>query len=97
MAFSTVYFGFQIFMLLGLCNTFAFSFRHLNRACKIYQRKLDLNVKASTKKSKLVSSSNPWEDAASGVTLVIVESPAKARTIQKFVDQENFIIDSCAG
>ena len=39
-----------------------------------------------------------WESASDdGPTLVIVESPAKARTIQKFVDTDRFIIDFCAG
>jgi DNA topoisomerase-1 len=38
-----------------------------------------------------------WDEVKTGSTLVIVESPAKARTIQKFVDGEEFIIDFCAG
>jgi hypothetical protein len=97
MASTTVHFAFLIFTILGLCNTFTNSFRHKNTVSFI--RKFDLNVKASTKKlkSKPSITGNPWEDAAGGITLVIVESPAKARTIQKFVDQENFVIDSCAG
>lgn len=36
------------------------------------------------------------EPSVIGKTLVIVESPAKAKTIQKFVD-DSYIIDSCAG
>ena len=39
-----------------------------------------------------------WESASdAGPTLVIVDSPAKAKTIQKFVDSDRFIIDWCAG
>ena len=36
-------------------------------------------------------------EGKSHMTLVIVESPAKARTIQKFVDSDKYIIDFCAG
>lgn len=57
---------------------------------------------AKTKASKattqeFINSIQNWNDAKDGMTLVIVESPAKARTIQKFVDKDCFIIDSCAG
>lgn len=32
-----------------------------------------------------------------GRTLVIVESPAKAKTIQKFLDEDEYVVDFCAG
>lgn len=32
-----------------------------------------------------------------GITLVIVESPAKSRTIQKFLPKSKYIVDYCAG
>eukprot|EP01032_Pedospumella_encystans_P032740 gene32740-36969_t len=51
------------------------------------------NVLFATKK---IASDNTWENASKGKTLVIVESPAKARTIQKFVD-DSYIIDYSAG
>jgi len=46
--------------------------------------------------TKKVANENTWESASKGKTLVIVESPAKARTIQKFVD-DSYIIDYSAG
>ena len=59
----------------------------------------------TTRKKKEVKGKNDiadiietWESTKDkGTTLVIVESPAKARTIQKFVDGDRFIVDSCAG
>ena len=53
--------------------------------------------KRSTGASKGSSELNDWASASKEATLVIVESPAKARTIQKFVDSNTYIIDSCAG
>ncbi|KAJ1413459.1 hypothetical protein B484DRAFT_402017, partial [Ochromonadaceae sp. CCMP2298] len=38
-----------------------------------------------------------WDSASPASTLVIVESPAKARTIQNFVDKDTYVIDFCAG
>jgi DNA topoisomerase IA len=38
-----------------------------------------------------------WDSASDASTLVIVESPAKARTIQNFVDKDTYVIDFCAG
>lgn len=38
-----------------------------------------------------------WEAARDGKTLVIVESPAKAKTIQKFLPEDKFVIDYSAG
>lgn len=49
----------------------------------------------ATKKASI--SAKDWESASKAKTLVIVESPAKARTIQKYVDSDSFVIDFCAG
>ena len=37
-----------------------------------------------------------WQDAK-GMTLVIVESPAKAKTIQNYLDSDEYIVDFSAG
>jgi Toprim domain len=42
-------------------------------------------------------SKSAWVKAAKGLTLVIVESPAKAKTIQSFLDPDRFIVDYSAG
>jgi DNA topoisomerase-1 len=39
-----------------------------------------------------------WDRASDkGKTLVIVESPAKAKTIQSFLDADKYVVDFCAG
>ena len=54
--------------------------------------------KGTQGKNDIASIIETWESSKDkGTTLVIVESPAKARTIQKFVDSDRFIVDSCAG
>lgn len=49
---------------------------------------------------RFLSKTNPgdgWDAASSGMTLVIVESPAKARTIQRFLDPARYLVDFSAG
>lgn len=56
-----------------------------------------LNAKKNSDKL-LVNDITAWKNAArKGPTLVIVESPSKARTIEKFIDSNEYIIDFCAG
>ena len=48
--------------------------------------------------TSLLTSESAWEAAASkGHTLVIVESPAKAKIIQTFLDPALYTVDSCVG
>jgi DNA topoisomerase-1 len=77
------------------------SLKTVSYGMKSLPRILSRNFQLFATKSKKTKASSTgilsWDDAKVGITLVIVESPAKARTIQKFVDSDSFIIDSCAG
>ena len=46
---------------------------------------------------KPLSSALDWKSSSILPTLVIVESPAKARTIQSYLEGKPFVVDFCAG
>lgn len=70
----------------------------LNRAARRAFGGVHRRYLATTSPPLTISTNQQWEKAGSeGMTLVIVESPAKARTIQGFLDEDRYIIDYCAG
>ena len=53
-------------------------------------------IKSRVASSDTQASLDEWK-AAKGKTLVIVESPAKAKTIQKYLDSDEYVVDYSAG
>ena len=53
----------------------------------------------SVRTSTTTSTDEQWTAAgnAGGRTLVIVESPAKAKTIQRFLGEDDYVVDFCMG
>jgi len=58
---------------------------------------LSMGVSLFSHHSALHHSLASWEAAGGGKTLVIVESPAKALTIQKLMDSDAYVVDCSVG
>jgi len=59
--------------------------------------RVSMTIRMSSQHTHTQHSLVDWEAADKGKTLVIVESPAKALTIQKFLDSDSYVVDCCVG
>ena len=62
----------------------------------LFRPRMRVSLPATRISSESAGKDKAWLEAK-GRTLVIVESPAKAKTIQKFLNEDEYIVDFCLG
>ena len=63
---------------------------------RVHQNLISASTKIRAASCDTQASLDKWH-AANGLTLVIVESPAKAKTIQKYLNSDEYVVDYSAG
>lgn len=83
----------KLLVILLIMNAHGLRCRLFN---KFKMKRSSLTKCLARSSTSLASSDELWH-AAKGRTLVIVESPAKAKTIQKFLNEDEYVVDYCMG
>ena len=84
--------------MVGLCSGFEIRFLRSKFASRWAIDGIQRRPCSRSPQLLMSTSHQQWINAGNkGMTLVIVESPAKAKTIQEFLNKDKYIVDWCAG